>query len=274
MTGRSKSKPNQKGRTNKPRFLILDHGMIDTTAFLHLSGDALKLLIFVWRRHNGNNNGRISFSIREAMQIVPCSTDKARRLFAELQDKGFLVCELNSNFDWKAKRAREWRITKEQTKDHVPTRDFNLWRPDKQKPVTKTGTARTDNRNQKQTSPDDVAPTGTDSRYQSPTAGEGHGTGDRCTYNTTPGAQPASGHTASIIPLHGNTTPADSFGARIKRERQAQGLSVKALADASGIGRSTLSNIEAGRYQAGERARVELMKALNGKGARASGGDQ
>jgi ribosome-binding protein aMBF1 (putative translation factor) len=248
--------------------------MIDTAAFWHLSGDALKLLIFVWRRHNGDNNGRISFSIREAMQVVPCSTDKARRLFAELEDKGFLVCELNSNFDWKAKRAREWRITKEGTKDGVPTRDFNLWRPDKQKPVTKTGTARTDNRNQKQTTPDAVTPTGNDSRYQSPTADAGHGNGERCTYNTTPGAQPASGHSASIIPLHGNATYVESVGVRIRRERLQQGLSTKALSELSGVARSTISNIESGRYSAGERARIALFKALSGKGARASGGEQ
>ena len=84
---RKRSKPNATGRDTTERFVKLDHFVTNCMAWLSLSGDAVKLLIAVWRRHNGANNGEISFAVREAEEIG-LGRNKASKAFKELIDRG------------------------------------------------------------------------------------------------------------------------------------------------------------------------------------------
>ena len=95
----------------KSRFVGLEHPMIDHPAFAALSGDAVKLLVLVCRRHNGENNGQISYSVREAAAVLRCTPNTAALKFKELVRFGFLAEESKGAFSVKFRKATEWRIT-------------------------------------------------------------------------------------------------------------------------------------------------------------------
>ncbi len=116
------------GRRNPARYIKLDHGLLGTEAWRHLSPRACKLYIAVRARFNGMNNSTISYSMREAMKLLKCNPNSACAHFNELVDKGFLKCALDSSFECGKRRAREWTITAEPVGNNSPTRDFKQWR--------------------------------------------------------------------------------------------------------------------------------------------------
>jgi hypothetical protein len=59
----------RKPRESYERFVALPHYMLRSPAWKTLPADAKALLIAVWERHNGMNNGEISYSVREAKEI-------------------------------------------------------------------------------------------------------------------------------------------------------------------------------------------------------------
>jgi hypothetical protein len=120
------AKPNKKGRRITERFIALPHYMTGCPAFLTLSPDAKALLIDVWRRHNGTNNGEISYSVREA-EGIGLSKSRTARAFGDLMERGFLKVRRASSFTVKTKAARTWEITSERCGDTPPTKDFMRW---------------------------------------------------------------------------------------------------------------------------------------------------
>lgn len=108
-------------------FVKLDYGLLNTEAWQHLTPRACKLYIAVRIRCNGMNNGTISYSIGEAIELLKCSPNTACGAFDELMDKGFLKCARSSTFTLKTKEARLWTITVEKIGDKPPTRDFKDW---------------------------------------------------------------------------------------------------------------------------------------------------
>ena len=119
----------RKERQRHARFIALEHGMMNSPAYQALTGDSLKLLLAVWKRHDGQNNGEISFSTREAADLLRGNKNTAARRFAELQELGFLAAEQKGAFSVKLKRATLWRLTCEPSKGQPPTRDYQHWRP-------------------------------------------------------------------------------------------------------------------------------------------------
>jgi hypothetical protein len=114
------------------RFLILLYMIIDSPAWRDLSGNAVKLLMAIWRRHNGRNNGEISFSEREGAAILKVNQTTAGRAFDELMSHGFIVCTRQSAFTLKTRQARLWRLTTEPSgaqQEHPATRDYERWTP-------------------------------------------------------------------------------------------------------------------------------------------------
>lgn len=117
-------KPNATGRNGTPaRFIKLEHYILNSPAFQSLKGNSVKLLLALWRRHNGSNNGQISYGAREGATIG-LSKDQTARAFNELQDKGFLVCTKDASFGTNNRLAREWRLTMEKTETASATKDF------------------------------------------------------------------------------------------------------------------------------------------------------
>ena len=121
----SKRKP----RTPQDTFVRLDHALLSTMAWLYLSPAAMKLLLALWTRYTGQNNGQIPFGVREAMSLLGCSGPKARQAFNELLDKGFVRVARDSDFRTK-RIAREFTITALPLGDEPATRDFEQWTPE------------------------------------------------------------------------------------------------------------------------------------------------
>ncbi len=124
-------KVNKKGRAKHEQFIRLHRGVTDSVAWKNLSCEAIALLLFIWTRHNGFNNGEISCSHRDARNALRIGNDRVSRAFRELQDKGFLVCRFKGHFDIKVMaghgRASEWEITAEAYDANLPSRLYRKW---------------------------------------------------------------------------------------------------------------------------------------------------
>jgi hypothetical protein len=111
------------------RFVMLGHYILQSQSWHAMPPRAKVLLIEVWRRHNGVNNGEISYSTREAAAALGCSNKTAARMFLVLIQHGFLAVVRASNFGVKIRVARTWRLTMERCGDANPTKDFMRWDP-------------------------------------------------------------------------------------------------------------------------------------------------
>ncbi len=125
-----RAKVNRKGRNAYQRYVGLPHYMLNSPAWKTMSPNAKALLIAVWQRHNGVNNGEISYAVSEAAEIGMKSSPAARA-FVELQDRGFLKVSRQSSFTLKKKLARTWILTAERYREEPATRDFMKWPPKK-----------------------------------------------------------------------------------------------------------------------------------------------
>lgn len=129
MSGHKKL--NAFGQASSQKHIRLYNWVMDTPAWSSLPMGARCLLLEVWRRNNGLNNGQISYSQREAVKALGCGFGSAARWFTELQEKGFLVAERRGSFNWKhganEGRATVWRLTMEPCKGERATKEFASW---------------------------------------------------------------------------------------------------------------------------------------------------
>jgi hypothetical protein len=117
-------------RKSRPgsRYVGLPHYLLDCPAFKSLPGDAVKLLIYIWKRHNGVNNGEISYGVREAAEIG-ITKSSAGRMVKILIERGFLAVVRDSAFNVKTRHARTWRLTAEPYRGQQGTKEFMRWKP-------------------------------------------------------------------------------------------------------------------------------------------------
>lgn len=108
------------------RYIILSHYMLKSPAWKTLSPNAKALLLDVWTRHNGMNNGEIGYSVREAEEIG-LSKSPTARAFKELMERGFLKMHRGSAFTLRTKEARTWELTGERCQDNPATKDYMTW---------------------------------------------------------------------------------------------------------------------------------------------------
>jgi hypothetical protein len=116
------------GGSNHDRFVRLPHYLLKSAAWRTMPPSAKALLLEVWLRHNGVNNGEISFACSEAPKLLGFSPATAKRMFDILIDRGFLIVVRDACFDVKNKKARTWRITAEPCGGTPATKDFMRWR--------------------------------------------------------------------------------------------------------------------------------------------------
>jgi hypothetical protein len=122
-----------KNKRHRPeRYVKLRYWLLDSAAWQSLPGGACALYVKMAQRYNGSNNGRIPFSVREAMQVVHVSKGMAKYLLDVLQDRGFIVCTKRGAFSLKTGReASQWRLT-EYDNDVIAeyaTKEFMRWWP-------------------------------------------------------------------------------------------------------------------------------------------------
>ena len=103
--------------------------MMGTPAFRALSGESVKLLLFICMRHNGQNNGNIPCSVREAAAALNLNPNTVSKKFHQLVEHGFLVVVNKGAFSVKNRQATLWRITFYPSIGGQPaTRDYTRWK--------------------------------------------------------------------------------------------------------------------------------------------------
>ena len=113
----AKGKPNKSGRNDNPvgRFSRLPHEILTSPAYCSLTPNARALLDQLIAMENGQNNGSLWLSVRDAAaRIGLCNRDSANKAFAELEGAGLIAMTKEAHFAVKASdtsRARCWRLT-------------------------------------------------------------------------------------------------------------------------------------------------------------------
>lgn len=117
------------------RFVMLPHRIMDSPAWIGLSGSAKSVHLVLIRRFDGRNNGQIFIPTREAGDALGLGRNAVARALRELEEAGFLVEMVGSHLGLEGKgRASKWRLTHLPAGDQTPTFDFEK----KQNPGTKT----------------------------------------------------------------------------------------------------------------------------------------
>jgi len=136
------AKMNRKGRSKYTPFINLHRGVTSSPAWKALSCETKCLVLLVWERHNGTNNGCIPLSHREARLAMGIGNTKTARAFKQAQEHGFLIIRSKGSFDYKVAagegRASEWEITPEPCDDKKAKAHYRDWK--KQNPVPDVGT--------------------------------------------------------------------------------------------------------------------------------------
>ncbi len=135
--------PKKRRKKSTLPFVQMHEYLMRTPAWKHLSPPAKALYPQIKRRFNGQNNGSIVFSVREAAEALGRSKSSAARYLKQLEDHGFIAREKAYTFDQK-RLAVEWRLTelRNDISGELPTKEFIRWQMDtslslneKQKPV-------------------------------------------------------------------------------------------------------------------------------------------
>ncbi|AMS40508.1 hypothetical protein FHS67_002881 [Aminobacter aminovorans] len=138
-------KQDQKGRsTSGPRYVALPEWILACQAYRSLGPYARCLYVEIKRRYNGQNNGNISMSYREAAHLLGCSNKPVPNAIDELIEKGFIKPSQKGSFDWKtrldsgAMRATTWILTElpidwPQHSAMPATKEFMAWQPTMEK---------------------------------------------------------------------------------------------------------------------------------------------
>ncbi len=117
---------------------------LTSPAYRSLSIGARALLVELKALYNGNNNGELFLSTREASRRLNRQNgrNQAARLFAELEDRGFIRARSRGDFKVKSGvmvgRATCWILTEFPFGGALPTKDFMRWQSgvEKKKAVT------------------------------------------------------------------------------------------------------------------------------------------
>ncbi|MES2494663.1 MAG: hypothetical protein V4618_00985 [Pseudomonadota bacterium] len=120
------SNHDRKGRSKAgPRFVQLFYWMLESSAYRSLSAPARALLVELMMLYNGNNNGELFLSQRDAAERLNFKTHQTtRRYFDELKRLGFVRVKHLGSFDNKAGKATTWILTMFEYHGRSPTKDF------------------------------------------------------------------------------------------------------------------------------------------------------
>lgn len=130
MPSGRRSNTTSKGRTRTPPFVMLDHRLLDSPAWLDLGGTAAKLLLHLARLYNGSNNGDLSLGERTAADAIGVGRGAAAAAFDELEGHGFIAATRRGAFQVKVRLATSWRLTFHPTSTGPATHDYRGWRAD------------------------------------------------------------------------------------------------------------------------------------------------
>ena len=98
--------------------------MMRSNAWHGLSSYARCLYIELCQLYNGNNNGELYLSEREAGKRVGCNAKTASKAFSELIGWGFILPSVLGGFNRKQRHATCWVLTEFSYGNNLPTKDF------------------------------------------------------------------------------------------------------------------------------------------------------
>src|SRR6516162_7111654 len=88
--GNERLEPMRRRTRKSERYVKLRYWLLDSIAWKSLPAAARALYLEIAKRYNGSNNGRIPYSVREAVKAVHISATTASRMLRILQDRGFI----------------------------------------------------------------------------------------------------------------------------------------------------------------------------------------
>lgn len=109
------------------RFVRAPHDFLHHPAFRTASGNAKGVLLELWSRHNGKNNGDLSLAYREAKTLLGLGQAAYSAALVELQQRRLIVSTRPGQFV--GKLAATWRLTMIANKGEHPTNDYLAWTP-------------------------------------------------------------------------------------------------------------------------------------------------
>jgi len=97
---------------NQPgRFVMLRHDLLNSPAWQSLPLNARALYVEIAKRFNGQNNGHIVYSLRDATRELHIGQNMAFRLLRLLEWRGLIRCTSRGSFSRKDAKASEWELT-------------------------------------------------------------------------------------------------------------------------------------------------------------------
>ncbi len=275
-----------KTKGSAPRFVQIWEWELKCPAYRHLSVYGRALLIEFRMKYTGSNNGDIVFSVRQAARALNCNKDTAAKILRELEDKGWTRQTQKGSFNWKTqpgarkvRPATTWRITNQPIGLGVSTpetKEYARWKPTSeiQNAVPSDGTicpttshhAEIHGPTTSDHTPQNCPTTSDHAPPKPPPYGP---TRPDTSISTTLGDQKDGHRQVGIEDLEGGERPhirlstdPFGFGTMVREARKAKGWSQEQAADAVGISRPGLGNIETGRYPAGQSLRARLAAVL------------
>jgi hypothetical protein len=127
-------KPNGTGRSKDSRHVRLYAWLTNKPAWQALSGNAVKLLIYLATWEDGSNNGDLFMSERMAAAGIGVSKRTAGKLFDELEAHGFIRAVEKGYFSVKRGPATRWRLTwlSWPAASKPPSHEYREWKPTEQ----------------------------------------------------------------------------------------------------------------------------------------------
>lgn len=118
---------------------------MQSEAWRHLSGSAVKVLLALAAIEKGDNNGEFFLSVRTGAERTGLGKDAVNRALHELQDKGFIYCATPGGFSRKTPHAACWGLTwvagTKGSEHRAPSHAYEKWRPKKMRGPRKPDSA-------------------------------------------------------------------------------------------------------------------------------------
>jgi hypothetical protein len=122
---KSKRRANATGRTMaEGKHVRLHEWLLRSRAWHELGPHARLAYVEFCRLYNGQNNGELFLSEREAAARLGCNPKTAAKALKQLVEWGFIRPVVKGSFHWKERHATDWLLTEFAYGNALPTKDF------------------------------------------------------------------------------------------------------------------------------------------------------
>ena len=112
---------------NVVQYKGLPYQQLKSKAWRRLSGNSIKIYLELCTRFHGANNGDLSLSYIELINLFGMSRSTISNSFKELEQMGFI--KKNKIGTFYGRRATTFILTDERYKDHPPTKEWRNYSP-------------------------------------------------------------------------------------------------------------------------------------------------